>query len=726
MGDEIRVIELLCERFGDCDSLPLSLLQWFTSRLGAPIRLGPIRAGDRAVIVTKVQGDYSVSEMRASKPKSKKEKGKGTGKMREVDILLVPETSLLVSFASYRFVLCLDVSKSVFDFTDAGLPFAALVDSLLSFLSQLAAISPPHVAHIYVSVLATTGCEGDAVLNIWTGDLMCKETDVQQLLRLVQDRLAAAQEEIFQEHFPASRQQLHSLFPSSGTTDTSVPFSRDASFGNLSVVTASSSSAFGSNNNLAAAVTSTGSNSGNSSSSSSSAFATAKHGTSGPATSAPAPPSGLRFPDLKHFTRAMGAQLETLPRSAFPVAVLFTSGNMKIQIDAAHTVLPDAPVTLHVVVEAISPARPVGFYSDVVGLEVVAEELHGGQVSLVESRRPSDVLASISALCNSDLFYWQMVGGARSHAFYSERLSFTERFSDPSNSCETPLQAYSLEGATAEHLLCLRLHEGFSIINVSQENFASGEHSGDQPHGLFARISTPRQVTVCLKKALTKLSSLVYELTFAPRCRAAKATSFGIRKLQTAQKMRLEAQAEAEAAKAGKKSFLDRERMAVEEFSWTNGLMSIDVRKIGPSAKQDEALARRIARTAQAIREVDQRVAAVLGEAFMPGCVITPARVRSPSSQHSLSLDWTAHGDPKPRKRGGASKIVSQRWVVQCFAKTGKFPREKIPHKILFPTPKNPSCSNFFSPLPNFFLLPTKCREEQPRASTLLQPRGRP
>ena len=62
--------------------------------------------------------------------------------------------------------------------------------------------------------------------------------------------------------------------------------------------------------------------------------------------------------------------------------------------------------------------------------------------------------------------------------------------------------------------------------------------------------------------------------------------------------------------------------MAFEEFSWTTGPMSVDLRKISSRSKQDESIVKRIARTAQVICETDQRIAAVLGESYMPGCVL--------------------------------------------------------------------------------------------------------
>ena len=145
----MREIHLFSERYGDTDSLPLSLLQWFFSRLNTPVRLGPVRAGNRAVIVTKVVGELSSSDMHKSeqkKPADSKKSGQSSSsrkkepKTREVDLVLVPESTVQLTFPTYRVVLCLDVGRSVFNLTDAGFPLTVLQDCLLAFVRQLSAI----------------------------------------------------------------------------------------------------------------------------------------------------------------------------------------------------------------------------------------------------------------------------------------------------------------------------------------------------------------------------------------------------------------------------------------------------------------------------------------------------------------------------------------------------------------------------------------------------------
>ena len=577
--DEIRVVELFSERYGDVDSLPLSLLQWFFSRLNTPIRLGPIRAGNRAVIVTKVLGEFSSSEMRRSDSKlkemvslssgssDKKKTKKESKKTREIDLVLIPDSTVALSYSTYRVALCLDVSRTVFSLTDCGFPFAVLQETLLSFvqqLSQLLAVSPT-IQHLYLAVFASNGSSPDNVFHIWQGDLQSgRETEnVALLLRLLKSRIAAVQEDALNE---------------------------------LQAQSEASSRSCGDG-----------------------------------AIKRPA------FADLKHFTSAIGTQLQSLPHSACPIAVLLTSGNIKVQTGAAYSLLPQAPATLHVILENISPNRSRGHYTDLVGLAQAVEEIHSGSLTVIDGNNcsvsasasvsvsgsgyTSAVAAAVSSVVKADFFVQPVVINPQPKKLFwgdsqpqsqSQHFSYTlsalaepEMDPDPSDLNERQLGAYHLHGVTAEHLLCLRLSEGFTIMNISQEMSGSGSSgtyktggaaggegqsagsssrgeasvssSADRAAGAGAGAgvstssrrtatsttgpaqsqsgqgrgrrgpgadsqSTPAAITVCLRKKVTKLTSLVYEITFSPRVKSAKPTSFGVRKLQSAQ-----AQAQAKA-----------------------------------------------------------------------------------------------------------------------------------------------------------------------------------
>ena len=62
--EEARLIEMHASSFGEGDALPLNLFQWFFQNLNSPIRLGPIRPGNRQVVVRKVSGEFSMIEIK--------------------------------------------------------------------------------------------------------------------------------------------------------------------------------------------------------------------------------------------------------------------------------------------------------------------------------------------------------------------------------------------------------------------------------------------------------------------------------------------------------------------------------------------------------------------------------------------------------------------------------------------------------------------------------------
>ena len=65
--EEARFVEMHASSFGEGDALPLNLLQWFFQNLNSPVRLGPIRPGNRHVVVSRVSGEFSVIEMQKGK-----------------------------------------------------------------------------------------------------------------------------------------------------------------------------------------------------------------------------------------------------------------------------------------------------------------------------------------------------------------------------------------------------------------------------------------------------------------------------------------------------------------------------------------------------------------------------------------------------------------------------------------------------------------------------------
>jgi hypothetical protein len=654
--DEARSVELYAERWGEFDSLPLGLLQWIISRLNTAVRLGPIRAGNRAVIATRVLGEYSLLEMHSSEPnssnsnssKSSKKQGKGKGqpKPREVDILLMPQTCVVLSFPTYRVVLCLDVSRSVFSLTDAGLPFAVLVDAVLSFVDLLYQEQGPNVQHVFLSIVATSGTDSDGSFHVWQGDLSCRESSSSLLCSVIRDRLLVLQEDVMN----LQQQQEQRFKKAAGQ------------------------------------------------------------------------------PDMGNFVRCLDSALETLPSSACPVAVLFTSGNLLIQPENSYLILPKrGPVTLHVVAENLPSQRPVGHVSDLVGLALVAEG-HGGKLVIIDEHLSSSssfsprfdrggklpraagnssigknsrsssssgerARAALADLASGDFFTWQALNARRhqmeqflslspfSHTQPSMSLSsssstisglgpYSSRLlnslGDPAHLTEVVLESYSLTGATVEHIVATRIAEGWTIAGVSQE--VQSPSGGGSPARVSPVWGLQPAVTFCLKRAVTKLTTLVYEISFLPLpIKKGKATVFGVRKLQSGQSSALRGRTNTgQADRTKQQPLLDIEKAFRPEFSLTSGSFTIDVRKIGPyvnSCGPQSAPQLAAAGLARAVRETDTQLAALLGSPFLPGHSLTrsamtdnlpsssqqqPSQRQRNMSTDSHDLDMTMHGS-----RGG-------------------------------------------------------------------------
>ena len=75
--EEARLVEIHAKSWRESDALPLNMYQWFFQTLNNPVKLGPLRQGNREVIVTKVQGEFNSIEMQKDKSSvAKKVKGR--------------------------------------------------------------------------------------------------------------------------------------------------------------------------------------------------------------------------------------------------------------------------------------------------------------------------------------------------------------------------------------------------------------------------------------------------------------------------------------------------------------------------------------------------------------------------------------------------------------------------------------------------------------------------
>ena len=231
--EEVRLVEIHANSWRKSDALPLNLYQWFFQTLNNPVKLGPLRQGNREVIVTKVQGEFSSIEMQKDKSSViKKVKGskKGlnrAGKMkngkREISMLLNSRSSVSLSFATYRMCFVLDVSRSTFTLRgDFLFPFTVLCGGLIAMIQQLSGTlkASKIVQCISISVVAATGIVGEPVISIWEGELAA-EANASALAPTLRERLSDLEAQLYAENCSRGSGLPSSSFPSVATMLTS-------------------------------------------------------------------------------------------------------------------------------------------------------------------------------------------------------------------------------------------------------------------------------------------------------------------------------------------------------------------------------------------------------------------------------------------------------------------------------------------------------------------------
>ena len=168
--EEARLVEIHAKSWRESDALPLNMYQWFFQTLNNPVKLGPLRQGNREVIVTKVQGEFNSIEMQKDKSSvAKKVKGskKGpnkAGKLKdgkhEINMLLNSRSSVSMSFAAYRMCFVLDVSRSSFTLRgDFVFPFTILCGGVIALVQQMSETlrASKIVQCVSISIVAATG-----------------------------------------------------------------------------------------------------------------------------------------------------------------------------------------------------------------------------------------------------------------------------------------------------------------------------------------------------------------------------------------------------------------------------------------------------------------------------------------------------------------------------------------------------------------------------------------
>ena len=412
--DSAISIDIYTERFGDGDGLPLNLYQWFFSSLNTPVRLGPIRPGNRAVMITKIAGEYSLMEMQRDKtlPKIKASKRKvlaAKQRVKDVDVLLKSSTNVVMSYSSYRICLVLDVSRSSFSFTSNSiLPYTVLLNSVKAMLSQLCDLirSSKTVSKFYVSIIGATGVEGENVFSIWRGEIS-SEGQVENLLFIIETRLKELQGELYM----------------SRTSTTNKPIA-----------------------------------------------------------------VGSGFPDMSTFLQAAFVQLDLLPEHSCPMILFFSCGCVNINHNQARQQLLQKRAGLHVIAENSGGDRSAGLCPDVAGLRFLTESILSGSFTQISNPAIENIKSVVGSLCLSECFLRRTVINASQSI--AMRLSGAEHSGGE-------LKAYGVEGGTLEHVLALRLLEGFRIVAISQSQKSdnsewglnSSGHNGNNTFTLSSPVS---------------------------------------------------------------------------------------------------------------------------------------------------------------------------------------------------------------------------------------------
>lgn len=519
-------LDLLCHDHSQCP--PLTLLQWYFSRLQYPVGLGTIPCRSDVIVVgTKLESGVisqldsgliddngkirTKKQAHATSQQREHEKIKSrSSKINSNSAIMTTKTAIDILYPSYRIVFCLDGSKSSLTVTEDGsIPFNTICDALLIAISDLVSnfsdkSSMPYLKSLFISVVAHRP-ESDETSFVWQGEVNAS-TESSLLLKILRGRLDCLRDAAFKSA-SASASVSSSIPPPLSTTPTLTP----------------SSSSISSNP-------------------ASSSMSMLSSGSS-----------------VESFLKAIIYFLNLLPLHACPRAILLTSGAMNIpSLSSAQTLLSKNKVSLNVLLEDLSQLRPVGFLADINGLRTLAETSGGSLIPITEilhqncrSKGVSSSSPRESIQKNILTLKWPFLNSCQN--LHPRRVD--------KNMDEKQLQSYQIEGATVEHIIALRYSEGFHIKSVSIDNhdvgesvttsssstFSSSLNSSTRYSSFSSTSSSYRHnldhVTICMEKYFTNVSKIFYEMTFVRR---------------------------------------PRELHSTASMAWTMGTLSIDIRKIGP------------------------------------------------------------------------------------------------------------------------------------------------
>lgn len=649
----------------------LTLSQWYFSKLFHTVKLGGTwelesKNGMNEWMVVKITSNYETQELhlhpRHRKMRSLKTHSRDLSVQKQIAnamaFTLLPSTQILISFSTFSVTFCLDICRSAFNLTDLGLPFKLMLEYLLVAVQNISNfIKRPQsqMARVFITIIAHKP-ESDETFSVWIGEIN-SSSNVEDLKSLLRTRLDKVEDESIASQ---SSQKTSDLFCPTNVSTKSGFASLDSYIRaihyhhSLSPRDACGKAVLITNGGMSVNM-------------------------------------GTAHDLLCKSKLSLHVAMETISRRRS--AVGFHQSDLELETLASSS---------NGSMERIGGRRAAEVLEN---LQTACERQFGESffmesfskmgpafVSLLQSRcRDRDEgIASTPSTQNMATSYGIPNGSTGDY----NSIETTKRWSQRSPNreggslnldnfiqafvakemgvggigvsaaaVESTLHSYEIERSTVNHLLSSRVSEGFQITDISQEsrNGASASHPSDhwsqEGHragrsalGMSSRSQYPAQtyVTIKLERVISRLSMLVYEITFrlergpggggSPSFSAGRTSSIQNLNRETGINVRNQSvrsiwRGSQESSHGGGSGALRGGggdaggRYGSHQFpeaAWTTGTISVDIRRVrfGGSDGVSSAALDRALTTAhalgKAIYELDKRIAALVSSPYMP------------------------------------------------------------------------------------------------------------
>jgi hypothetical protein len=153
---EACFILFFVENFQDVNFL--MQFRWFYSNLWKPITCGKtsVQGSSKDWIVTSIV-DSDNQSITVRDMHKKNHKGRNNRIKKKKQLYLLPSSSVLFTFSSYRLAICLEISPTMFSVHPNGhTPLDEMSESLKSMLINIhkGLLSQHNISHVYISILA--------------------------------------------------------------------------------------------------------------------------------------------------------------------------------------------------------------------------------------------------------------------------------------------------------------------------------------------------------------------------------------------------------------------------------------------------------------------------------------------------------------------------------------------------------------------------------------------